>query len=42
MKSIGNKKAHDLGGQGLIDCQILGKHYDFKQFTTNHRTFPQC
>jgi hypothetical protein len=25
-----NKKAHDLGGQGLIGCQILGKHYDFK------------
>jgi hypothetical protein len=30
MKSTGNKKAHDLGGQGLIDCQNLGKNYDFK------------
>ncbi|MEL1610845.1 KilA-N domain-containing protein, partial [Acinetobacter baumannii] len=25
MKSIGNKKAHDLGGQGLIDVAIYRK-----------------
>ncbi len=30
MKSIGNKKALSLGGWGLIGCQNLGKHYDFK------------
>lgn len=30
MKSIDNKKAHDFGEQGLIDCQLLGKKYELK------------
>ena len=29
MKLTDNKKAHDLGGQGLIDCQSKGIKYDF-------------
>ena len=40
MKSTDNKKARDLGGQGLIDCQLKGNKYDFNEFTTNHSTFP--
>lgn len=34
MKSIDNKKAHDLGGQGLIDYQQLGK-LTMKSLTQN-------
>jgi hypothetical protein len=30
MKLTDNKKARSLENKGLIDCQILGKHYDFK------------
>ena len=30
MKLKDNKKARTLDGKGLIDCQNLGKNYDFK------------
>ena len=43
MKSTDNKKApKSWRTRSLIDCQTLGKYYDFNEFTTNHRTFPQC
>jgi len=43
MKSIDNKKAHDLGGQGLIDVNNLQEsqhdYYTTKSFKPKQPTF---